>query len=206
MSQPFASPPFKRRIQPRLVQEAWQSILRRARPYAYRLRLTGQDMWRRGKRHPRAVGAVAGGIALTLIGAYALNATAGPGHSLCPASFGKSGGKRPAFALLMDSVSQASAGSKLEIRYDVCGLAPGSAYHGRIQLTQRPAGKRKPSVQSKPVAVSFKDKVSGVSSRHEQSVELSSAKPGIYLLELSVVDNQGRKRSRLQTIRVKPRS
>jgi hypothetical protein len=191
-------------MQPRLVREAWQSLLRGIRPYARRLQQTGQDGWRHAKRHPRALSAAGGTVTLMLIGVYALNATAGPGHSLCPASFGKPGGKRPAFLLLMDSLPRAtSAGTELDVHYDVCGLASGTAYRGKIQLTpQRPVRKKRPSSQLKPLVITFREKADGVASRHRKPFQLETTKPGAYTLELSITDNQGRERKRSQKIRV----
>jgi hypothetical protein len=218
MSQPFSrvpepaprpidsgpSRPFKRRMQPRLVQEAWQSMLRGTRHYARRGRQYGGDLWRRSRRYPRAMAATAGAIGVTLIGVYALNASAGPAHSLCPASYAKSGGKRPPFLLLMDSQPRATSGSELEIHYDVCGLPSGTPYRGRIQLSpsQRSTSKKKPSAQLKPLVVTFRDKASGVASRHGEPLKLGTARPGTYSLELSITDNQGRARKRVQKILV----
>ena len=203
-AEPGFTPPFKRRMQPRLLQETWQAVLRGGRPYARRLQQTGEELLRRGKRHRRALGTGGGVLALMLIGVYALNATAGPGHSVCPASFGKPGGKRPSFLLLMDSLPRAtSAHAELDVHYDVCGLASGTPYRGRIQLTpQRPVIKKKPSSQLKPLVINFREKADGVASRHRQPFQLESTKPGAYTLELSITDNQGRERKRVQKIRV----
>jgi hypothetical protein len=159
----------------------------------------GQELWLRGKRNPLTVGVIGGAVALTLVGAYALSAS-DAGKSLCPATSGR---KAPQFRLLMDPVPHVAAGSEVEIHYDVCGLASGTPYRGRVRLVkQQPAGKKK-SPKPKALVVSFKDQVDGVATRRHQQVDLASTKPGAYTLELSVADNQGRERKRVQKVLVK---
>jgi hypothetical protein len=145
------------------------------------------------------MGVIGGAVALTLIGAYAVSAS-GAGRSLCPPA---SAGKSPQFRLLMDRVPQIAAGSELEIHYDVCGLASGSPYRGRVRLVQqRPAGKKK-SAAPKPLIVSFKDQVDGVATRRQHQLNLGSTKPGAYTLELVIADKQGRERKRVQKVLIK---
>ena len=212
---PVTPPPFKRRVQPRMVREAlraMQATLRPALPAARKalwqarwaakeaLRQAqrhGEELWRRGKRNPRTVGVIGGAVALTLIGAFALSAS-GAGRSLCPPA---SEGKTPPFLLLMHPVRQVTAGSEVEIHYDVCGLASGAPYRGRVRLTQVKKGSAKP----KPLVVSFKDQVDGVATRRQQEVDLASTRPGTYTLELSIADSKGRERTRVQKVLVKAR-
>ncbi|HEV8455214.1 MAG TPA: hypothetical protein VGQ24_10000 [Gemmatimonadales bacterium] len=189
-----------------------QESLRAARPVAHRAlwraqwaakeavrraQRHGEDLWRRGKRNPRTVGVIGGAVALTLIGAFALSAS-GAGRSLCPRASDR---KTPQFLVLMDRVSQVTAGSEVEIHYDVCGLASGTPYRGRVRLAQVKKGSAKP----KPLVVSFKDQVDGVATRRQQELDLASTRPGAYTLELSVTDNQGRERKRVQKVLVKAR-
>jgi hypothetical protein len=206
MSQPFSGipdpgfpPRSRRRFQPGVVQQALRRMLREAQRI-------GQDLWLRGKRKPRTLALTGGAVALTLVGAYALSAS-GAGRSLCPAagegsSSSPKGRKTAQFLLLMDPVSHAEAGSELEIHYDVCGLASGTAYRGRIQLSQQRAVK-KGSANRKPLVVTFRDQVDGLAARRSQELNLGSTKPGIYTLELSVGDNQGRERKKVQKVLVK---
>jgi hypothetical protein len=232
MSNPFSGIPDpepprppRRRFQPGLVQEALQALedtLRPALPKAqgalgrarrvakdaflqarrvaregvWRARRLGQDLWLRGKRKPRTVGLIGGAIGLTLVGAFALSAS-GAGRSLCPPKASK-------FHLLMDPVPHVAAGSAMEIHYDVCGLSSGSAYRGRVQLTQqRPTGKKKKSAKPKPLVISFRDQVDGVATRRHQQVDLGAMRPGAYTLELSIADKQGRERKRVQKVVIK---
>jgi hypothetical protein len=222
MSNPFSGipdpgtpPPMRRRLQPAPVQEAlraMQDILRAARPKAQgslrraqwaakdalrQAQRYGEELWRRGKRNPRTVGVIGGAVALTLIGAFALSAS-GAGRSLCPPTSDR---KTPPFLLLMDPVLQVTAGSEVEIHYDVCGLRSGTPYRGRLRLTQVKKGSAKP----KPLVVSFKDQVDGVATRRQQELDLASTRPGTYTLELSVADNRGRERTRVQKVLVKAR-
>lgn len=150
------------------------------------------------KRNPRTVGVIGGAVALTLVGAIALSAS-GAGRSLCPRT---SDGK-PLFRLLMDPVPQVAAGSEVEIHYEVCGLASGSPYQGRVRLMQQRTGGKKKSAKPKPIVVSFKDQVDGVATRRHQQLDLGSARPGAYTLELSIADKQGRERKRVQKVLIK---
>jgi hypothetical protein len=222
MSNPFSGipdpgtpPPMRRRLQPAPVQEAlraMQDTLRAARPKAQgslrraqwaakdalrQAQRYSEELWRRGKRNPRTVGVIGGAVALTLIGAFALSAS-GAGRSLCPPASDR---KTPPFVLLMDPVSHVTAGSEVEIHYDVCGLPSGTPYRGRVRLTQVKKGSAKP----KPLVVSFKDQVDGVATRRQQELDLASTRPGTYTLELSVADNRGRERTRVQKVLVKAR-
>ncbi len=161
----------------------------------------GSDLSVRAKRNPRTVGVVAGGMALTLVGAIALSAS-GAGRSLCPPT---SNGKTPQFRLLMDRVPQLAAGSEVEIHYDVCGLASGTPYQTRVRLVPQKAPGKKQSPKPKPMVVSFKDRADGVATRRHEQLDLGSTKPGAYTLELSIADKQGRERKRVQKILVKAR-
>jgi hypothetical protein len=212
MSQPFsgmpnpgAPRPFKRRFQPHVVQETVRALLRGAQEGLRRAQRYGGDLWLRGKRNPRTFGLIGAAVALTLVGAYALSAS-GAERSLCPPA-GKASRKAPRFHVLMDPVPGAAAGSEVEIHYDVCGLASGTPYRGRVQLSQQqPAGKKKKkkgSAKPRPLVVTFQDKVDGPATRRHQPLALGSTRPGAYTLELSVVDNQGRERKRLQKVVIK---
>ncbi|HEU5304830.1 MAG TPA: hypothetical protein VFU40_09330 [Gemmatimonadales bacterium] len=175
-----------------------QGALRGAKRYGEELKRYGEELWLRGKRNPRGFALGGGAVVLTLVGAYALSAT-GAGRSLCPPA---SEGTTPPFLLLMDPVPAAAAGAKVEIHYDVCGLPSGTPYSGRVRLSQQKPGGKK-AVKPKPLTVTFKHKADGPATRREQEVELGSAKPGAYTLELSVVDDQGRKRKKVQKVLIK---
>jgi hypothetical protein len=220
MSNPFSGipdpgtpPPIRRRLQPASMQDALRAMrttFRAAMPKAQRalfkaqwaakdeLRRAqryGDDLWRGARRNPRTAGVMGGALALTLVGAFALNAS-GAGRSLCPPT---RDGKTPPFLLLMDPVSPVPAGSAVEIHYDVCGLASGTLYRGRVRLTPVKKGSAKP----KPLMISFKDQVDGVASRREQELDLASTKPGRYTLELSIADGKGRERTKVQRVLVR---
>src|SRR5918997_1799967 len=210
--------PVSRRFQPSPVREALgeikdalQTRMRRMQPALQRLQYRAkdagrraqryaQDLWFRGKRNPRRFGLAAGAVALTVVGAYAVSASMA-GNSLCPPV---ARGKAAKFVVLMDSIPQASAGSKLEIQYEVCGLASGTPYRGKVRLVQqqRLAGKKKSS-KPKPTVVSFKDRADGLATRRQQPVSLASTKPGNYTLELVIADGKGRERKRAQKIIVR---
>jgi hypothetical protein len=108
----------------------------------------------------------------------------------------------------MDRVPHPAARSQLEVHYDVCGLASGTAYRGRLQLSQlrtdvKKKKKKKGSATPKPLVVTFQDKVDGPATRRHQQLTLGATKPGAYTLELSIVDNQGRQRKRVQKVLIK---
>lgn len=211
MSQPFSgipspgSPsPFKRRAQPNALQESVSKALKSAQQLGGRAlreaRMYGQTLWQRGRRRPRTVGLVGAGIVVTLVGAYALSASS---RSLCP-PVGEA--KTARFLLLMDPVPHQVAGSDMIIDYDVCGLKSGTPYRGKVKLTQQVATsnkKKKTPPKPKSLVVTFQDEVDGVASRHSQELKLGATKPGTYTLELSVIDNLGRERKRLQKVQVK---
>lgn len=220
--------PIRRPSQPGLVKEAFRALkdtlrpvlpaaertLRRAQratmearwrvqPAASRALLRaqrqGRDLWLRGKRNPRTVGAIGGALALTLVGAIGLSAS-GAGRSLCPPV---RDGKAPLFRLLMDPVPQVAAGSKVAIHYDVCGLALGTPYQARIRLVPQPAPGKKKSAKSKPMVVSFNDRVDGVATRRHEELDLGPTKPGAYTLELTIEDKHGRERKRVRKVLIK---
>lgn len=226
---PGAPRPFKRRVQPKVVEETLRAMrealrgmkeaLRPALPAAQvallraqrtasdasrRAQRHAQELWLRGKRHPRTVGVIGGAVALTLVGTYAVSAS-GAGRSLCPPTNDR---KSPEFVLLMDPLLQVPAGSKVELHYDVCGLKSGTPYVGKVRLAQQKASvkkKKKKSPNPKPLVVTFKDKVDGIAARRHQELDLARAKPGTYTLELSVADNRGRERKRTQKVVIKAR-
>ena len=217
MSQPFSGIPDpgiprppRRRFQPGLVQEALRAALTGAQEALRRAKRYGDNLWLRGKRNPRTFGLIGGAVALTLVGAYAVSAS-GVGRSLCPPvgqvsssdSKAKKGRKTPRFLVLMDPVSHPAAGSALEIHYDVCGLPSGTPYRGRVRLSQQRAAGKKGSSKPKPLMITFQDEVDGLATRRRQQLNLGATRPGAYTLELSVVDNQGRERKRLQKLLVK---
>jgi hypothetical protein len=84
-------------------------------------------------------------------------------------------------------------------------LPSGTPYLGRVRLAQQRAGGKKKSAKPKPLVVSFKDRVDGVATRRQQELDLASTKPGAYTLELSVADNRGRERKRVQKVLIKAR-
>ena len=178
--------------------EVLQRAQRQARNAFQRAQRYGARLWLRRRGNPRTIGLIGAGVLLTLAGAYTLSATM-DGRSMCPPI---AAGKPPKFLVLMDTVAQASAGSDLDLRYDVCGLASGTPYRGKVRFAaQRSAGKKRP----KPIVqvVSFKDQVQGVATRRRQLLSLAATKPGTYTLELSIADNKGRERKRVQKVVVK---
>ena len=179
------------------IRPALQRTQRGAKDASRRAQRYGQDLWLRGKRNPRRFGLAGGAAALTLVGAYAVSASMA-NTSLCPSG---TSGKAPKFMVLMDSIPQVAAGSKMEIQYEVCGLASGTPYRGKVRLLQqqRTIAKKK-SAGAKPLVVSFKDRSQGLATRGQQRLSLGASKPGKYTLELVVADDKGRERKRTQKV------
>jgi hypothetical protein len=65
------------------------------------------------------------------------------------------------------------------------------------------AGLKKLAIKRKPVVVTFRDQADGLATRRRQELNLGSSKPGAYSLELSVTDNQGRERKKVQKLVIK---
>jgi hypothetical protein len=184
------------------AQLAFVRVQRTAGDTSRRAGRYGQELWLRGKRSPRTVGVVGAALALTLVGAYALSAS-GAGRSLCPPASDRAASK---FVLLLDPVLPMEAGSKVQIRYDVCGLKSGTPYAGRVRMVpQKAPSKKKKAAKPKPIVVRFKDKVDGVATRRHQELDLVPARAGAYTLELVVADDRGRSRRRVQKVVVKAR-
>jgi hypothetical protein len=220
MSQPFSGipdpgtpRPFKRSIQPGVIENAMRGALRLVKPYSRdavreakrygseawrRSKRASQELWGKGRRNPRAVALAGGAAAVTLVGAIAVSAT-GAGRSLCPPA---SEGKAPPFLLLMDPVPPAASGREMAVNYDVCGLPSGTSYSGRVRLSQQKAGGKK-AAKSKPLVVTFKDKSDGPATRREKQLALRSVAPAAYSLELTVIDDQGRVRKKVQKVLVR---
>lgn len=223
MTTPFSGLPdpgfprwSRRSLQPGAAREALQRAGRVVRRYSQDLGRYSKDvgrysrdLWQRGKRNPRILALIGGAVTLTLVGAYTLSAS-GAGPSLCPvppqtSSPNAKPQKPMRFSVLMDPIAHPVAGSELEIYYDVCGLPSGTPYRGRVLLIQQPSGRKKGSAKPKPVVFTFQGKADGLGTRRREEFELDSAAAGAYTLQLSVVDNKGRERNRLQKIRLKPR-
>jgi hypothetical protein len=215
LPEPEIPRPFKRRFQPNGMQLALRDGWNRARRKGGELwrngKRQGAEIWRQGKRRPRVLGMIGGAAALTLVGGYTLSAT-GSGRSLCATAL-ETGSPRskktktPGFLVLMEPIGAAAAGSELEVRYDVCGLPSGTAYRGRLEITQQQVARKskKSSAKPKTLIVNFKDEVDGVATRREREVELRNLKPGAYTIQLSVVDSRGRERKAQQRMQLKAR-
>jgi len=206
--EPEASRPFKRRIQPGGVQQMIEQGWKETRRQGENLWRHGQELWRKGTRRPRTLGLVAGGVALTLIGAYTVNAS-GVGRSACASarqvSSASKAAKGGSFFLLVDPIAKPVPAGELEIHYDVCGLPSGAMYKGRVQITQQQRVAKKGAAKPKPSVITFQDRVDGPATRRHREVELGKLKPGSYSLELSVTDANGRQRKSLQKIRLTSR-
>ena len=136
--------------------------------------------------------------ATVLVALVAWAARESTGGSLCPAASDSSG-----FVVLLDPLPSHAAGSNLPVFFDVCGLAAGTPYSGRLRLARRQDGLKKLfGGGSKPLVTSFQERADGPAIRRSRTVNLKSVQPGAYTLELTVTDNRGRTRRRVQSVAV----
>lgn len=162
-----------------------------------------RDIFVAGKRHPRAIAITSGTIALIFMVAYARGST-GSSRSLCPPASRASATAQPEFLLLMDPVPHQALGSTLKISYDVCGLPPGTPYRARLRLSKEEDFLKKVfGDKSKPIVVTFQDRVDGTATRRSRKFDMGAAQAGAYNLELLVRDNRGRERRRVQSLSIK---
>lgn len=152
-----------------------------------------RHLWTRIQSQPRMAAVSGAAVILTLIGVYA--GGAGSAGSLCPTAPGVE------FLLLMDPVPQQASGSDVRISYDVCGLPAGTPYRGRLSLSRDGDLLKKVfGDKSRPLVVNFQDRVDGPATRRRRQLDLGATRPGSYTLELSVLDNRGRERKRVQKL------
>jgi serine/threonine protein kinase len=163
-----------------------------------------RDLWLLGKRRPRGMAITGATVAMALMVAYAGGST-GSSQSLCPQASPTGTSGQPEFLLLMDPVPHQAKGPTLKISYDVCGLPSGTPYRASLRLYKREDFLKKVfGDKSKPIAVTFQDQVDGAATRRSRNFALGTAQPGAYSLELSIRDNRGRERRRVQSLTVIP--
>lgn len=144
----------------------------------------------------RRIGLLASSFLLVMLAAWSFRGSPHGRVSLCPAVTDSSG-----FLVLLDPVPAHAAGSELAVFFDVCGLAAGTPYSGKLRLARQEEGLKKLlGGGPKPLVSSFQERAEGPAIRRRRSVETGSVRPGRYTLELMVTDNRGRTRRRAQSV------
>ncbi len=142
--------------------------------------------------------AVAGGTAVSL----ALLAVLGAREirerrSVCPSATSVE-----EFLVLLDPPGQVAAGERLDLRYDVCGLDRGSTYTVQVRVARRDGLLGRVLRKRPALGVTFRERADGPATRRHRTIGLDAARQGEYTLEMTVTDNQGRRRTRSGQLQV----
>jgi hypothetical protein len=100
------------------------------------------------------------------------------------------------FLVLLDPPGQVSGGERLDLRYDVCGLNRGTPYTVQVRVARREGLVGRVLRKNRPLGVTFRERADGPATRRRRTIGLDAARPGEYILEMTVTDNQGRRRAR----------
>lgn len=163
----------------------------------------------RGRRLTIGAGAV---VALSVLAYYAVH-FATKHRSRCPgpesslrggADTGATGprpvvapARAPALSLMVDAVGMQSAGSDLDVYYDVCGLQPGDSYTARIVASRNESGLRRLlGTGVVPVTTSYDETANGAAVRRHRTLDAPHFVPGSYRLDVVVTDARGRTRTK----------
>ena len=123
-------------------------------------------------------------------------------RSRCPALVDAAAGTKPrgrVFLILVDAIGTVSAGSDVDVYYDVCGLREGDAFATRVTIAKSEFGFRRffgdPVV---PVAVSFDETATGPATRWHRTLNFDEMPAGVYSLSVVVTDRAGHRREKSQ--------
>jgi len=144
------------------------------------------------RRRPWRRFAVAGGtaVSLALLAAFGAREIR-ERRSVCPSA-------TPAeeFLVLLDPPGQVSAGERLGLRYDVCGLDRGTPYTVQVRVARREGLVGRVLWKNRALGVTFQERADGPATRRRRTIGLDAAHQGEYTLEMTVTDNRGRRRTR----------
>jgi serine/threonine-protein kinase len=90
------------------------------------------------------------------------------------------------FHILLDSVANQRRGTRLPVRFDVCGLAEGTRFTAEVQFRKR--SRFGGGVTHR---VNFPDEASGSRERRIRVIDLAPLSPGDYYLDLRVTNERG---------------
>ena len=150
------------------------------------------------RRGTRVVGAV---VLLGALGGVVLGGRgiAAERRSRCPVTVPATtaAGRAREFAVLLDGIEPLHTGRKLDVNFDVCGLAAGSAYTAVLSVTPLESARRSRGGRTgSPV---FRGRMYGTAKgravREHQRLPFDRMPAGRYVLEVSVTDGAGRQRA-----------
>lgn len=105
--------------------------------------------------------------------------------------------RAPALSLMVDAVGMQSAGSDLDVYYDVCGLQPRDSYTARIVASRNESGLRRLlGTGVVPVTTSYDETANGAAVRRHRTLDAPHFVPGSYRLDVVVTDARGRTRTK----------
>ena len=157
-------------------------------------------------RSRRFWASAAGGIVLATGGYYAVH-FATMHRSRCPVPVAGATAARltdgspdpgtktpPTLTLLVDAIETRSAGSDLDVYYDVCGLDDGASFTTRVSV--RRAGFALPGFRGRSLAESYNDRAGASGTRRHREIDFDDMPAGSYTLAIEMTDARGRSRER----------
>jgi predicted Ser/Thr protein kinase len=108
-------------------------------------------------------------------------------------------GKAVPFTILLDAPGVQDEGDDLDVYYDVCGLAPGTAYTTRVSITRNGFLNRLVGRSADPVAVSYNESADSEAVRRHRTLDADELPAGRYTLSLTITDAADRVRERKTT-------
>ena len=96
-------------------------------------------------------------------------------------------------SVMLDPIGSRPVGRQLDIYYDVCGLAEGTAYTVGISLSRKAGGiGGLLGGRDRPVAVSFDETARGPATRRHRDITVPDLRPGSYTLAVLITLTGGR--------------
>ncbi len=156
--------------------------------------------WPRGRRHR---GARCPGIGLITASYYAVHFATMHRSRCVPISavaLAPSLGKAVPFTILMDSPATQREGDALDVYYDVCGLAPGTAYTTKVSVSRNGFLNRLVGRAAGPVSATYNESASTAAVRRHRTLDTGELPAGQYTVSITITDATDRLRERKVTV------
>ena len=111
-------------------------------------------------------------------------------------------GKAVPFTILMDAPGPQDEGSDLDVYYDVCGLAPGTAYTTRVSVTRNGVLNHLVGRSVAPITATYNESASSSTVRRHRQLDADELPAGQYTVSLTITDAADRIRERKTTLDV----
>jgi predicted Ser/Thr protein kinase len=108
-------------------------------------------------------------------------------------------GKAVPFTILVDAPGARDEGDALDVYYDVCGLAPGTAYTTKVSVTRNGFLNRLAGRSTEPIRTAYNESASSSAVRRHRTIATGDLPPGQYTLTVAVTDAAERIRERKTT-------